>query len=280
MHFPDSISVSGSKDKTGDEKSDEDYLKEPPAKKMKRGGLQTTLKGMDSAGPGGSDSGPKESKWREVDSLLVFQYGPAVHSTKVASFDVDNTIIETSSGKKFATGPTDWKFMSQVTGKLKSLAKEGFKIIFITNQLGISKGKPTKQEFKKKTEDIASKLDVPLLVLASTTKDIYRKPCTGMWEHLLQHENGSVEIDMKSSFYVGDAAGREVGWLPGNHFYRCVVVFMIVGLLEQKKIEIPYLKTKIRTPEVLRSIIFSHVCQYGIGAATVGGQCLVQKFFL
>eukprot|EP00731_Ephydatia_muelleri_P037991 Em0621g4a len=39
--------------------------------------------------------------WKEVESLLVFQYGPQVNSTKVASFDLDNTLIKTVSGKDF-----------------------------------------------------------------------------------------------------------------------------------------------------------------------------------
>ena len=43
---------------------------------------------------------------------------------KIASFDIDNTIIATKSGKNFATGPSDWKWWSdQVIHKLKELNK-------------------------------------------------------------------------------------------------------------------------------------------------------------
>jgi len=204
-------------EKESSDSSDEAYLKETPAKKTKKTELnQTTLKSVTKSAQAvsASDAIQKLSTWNEVDSLLVFQYGLPVHSSKIAAFDIDNTIIETKSGKKFATGSTDWKFMNKVAERLKSLEAEGFRIVFITNQLGISKGKPTKQEFKKKTEDIASNLNISFLLLAATAKDIYRKPCTGMWNHLLQ-ENG-VEVDMKESFYVGDAAGREANWMPGK----------------------------------------------------------------
>ena len=37
-----------------------------------------------------------------------------------------------------------------------------------------------------------------------------------MWEHLVQHENGGVKVEKEASFFVGDAAGREAGWMPGG----------------------------------------------------------------
>lgn len=153
--------------------------------------------------------------WREGDNFLVFQYGPIVHSTKIASFDLDNTIIETLSGKKFATGSTDWKLMNKVVTKLTHLSNDGYKIVIFTNQLGINRGKPTKTEFKHKMESIAIKLRIPLLVMAAIMKDLYRKPCMGMWNHFLKEENGLVKVDKNTSFYVGDAAGREDKWIPG-----------------------------------------------------------------
>ena len=117
---------------------------------------------------------------------------------------------------RFATGPSDWKFMDKVLPKLRSLHGDGYKIVIITNQLGISKGKPTKPEFRKKMESITAKLEIPTLVIASTTKDIYRKPCMGMWEHLIVKENGGIEVNVEDSFYIGDAAGREAKWRPGE----------------------------------------------------------------
>lgn len=152
--------------------------------------------------------------WWQLDTLLVFQHGIPVNSSKIAAFDLDNTIIATSSGRRFATGPIDWKIMSGVTVKLKSYSVKGYKIVLLSNQLGISKGKPTKEEFKQKVEAVALKLGIPLLLMASTAKDKFRKPCSGMWDHLVKVENGGMEVDMTSSFYVGDAAGREVNWLP------------------------------------------------------------------
>ena len=220
-------------DSTNDTKEDEEKNSEsenqPPQKKVKidqedSKSIQQTLHSF-VEGPGSSSSLPKldlTPTWRENGTLLIMQYGPAVNSAKVASFDLDNTIIETSSGKKFATESSDWKLMKGVMKKLVSLSKEGYKVVFLTNQLGISKGKPTKTDFKQKIDSIAKQLQIPLLVMASTMKDMYRKPCIGMWKHLVEHENGEVVLDMKSCFYVGDAAGREKDWMPGRQSYKPV----------------------------------------------------------
>ena len=154
--------------------------------------------------------------WRDLDTLLVFQYGTPHNSPNIAAFDLDNTIIETASGRRFATGPTDWRVMKKVAEKLKSFSDKGYKIVLLSNQLGISKGKPTKSQFQTKVESIVAKLCVPLILLASLAKDVFRKPCIGMWDHLMKSENGDVQVDVESSFYVGDAAGREDAWSAGQ----------------------------------------------------------------
>jgi DNA 3'-phosphatase len=66
--------------------------------------------------------------------------------------------------------------------------------------------------------------DVPFRLYAATAKDGYRKPMLGMWWELEKVFNENVEIgkerqegvrcaltdaDIKSSFFVGDAAGRQ-----------------------------------------------------------------------
>ena len=212
------VDVSGIK--TSDVQTQDELERGPPSKKPRADShpVQATLRFSGCkptfASTSACDLEPKT--WKETDSMLVYQQGQPFHTANVAAFDVDSTIIETASGKKFATGPTDWKLMSQVASKLRALADEGFRVVLITNQLGIRKGKPTKADFRKKIEAVTTKLGIPLLLMASLTKDINRKPCTGMWDSLLQHENGGVDIDMKVSFYVGDAAGREAGWMPGT----------------------------------------------------------------
>lgn len=66
-------------------------------------------------------------------------------------------------------------------------------------------------------------LDVPLSVYAATESDEYRKPRLGMWREFLDDYDLDVSgVDLNSSFFVGDAAGR-----PGDHSQvdRLVFVF-------------------------------------------------------
>lgn len=166
-----------------------------------------------------SDSPPAEPmkvSWDDRGTMLVMNFGEPVNSQKIASYDLDGTLIETESGRKFAKSYKDWKLMFRVADKLRSLCKDGYKIVIISNQLGIAKGKPPVGDFKLKAEAIARKLNVPLLLLAATAKDKFRKPCVAMWEHLLASENGGVSVNPKESFYVGDAAGREANWKHGE----------------------------------------------------------------
>jgi len=53
-----------------------------------------------------------------------------------------------------------------------------------------------------------------LLVLMAAAKDQFRKPQTSMVDYMLQHLNQGMVMDVKSSFYVGDAAGRDVRCAP------------------------------------------------------------------
>lgn len=86
-----------------------------------------------------------------------------------------------------------------------------FKIVVFSNQNGLNSDKKI-NSFKFKIETILGEIDTPVLFLAALKKDIYRKPMTGMWDWFV--ENNGAEIDKSSSFYVGDAAGRQAEWKP------------------------------------------------------------------
>ena len=181
-----------------------------------------------------------EPKWEQTDSLLILRLGEPVYSTKIAGYDLDNTLIKTASGSTFSESPNDWKFKAKVTDKLQSLHQEGYRIVIMSNQLGISYGKPSVEDYKQKIEYIAQALKLPLLLLAATSKDKYRKPSVGMWDHLTGLENGGVTVDLKKSFYVGDAAGREAE--PGK--YLCMVSdFVCIELTVRAQFDVPHTVT-------------------------------------
>ncbi|XP_073816232.1 polynucleotide kinase 3'-phosphatase isoform X2 [Musca autumnalis] len=153
--------------------------------------------------------------WNDVEKgkMLVFTSKGVKASDKIASYDMDGTIIRTKSGNVFPKTCDDWMLnYPEVPKKLKCLNEDGFKICFFTNQGGIAKGKTDLNEFKQKIKQIISKLQVPVQAFIAITDGYYRKPLPGMWEHLERHCNNGVRISKEKSFYVGDAAGRpEIG---------------------------------------------------------------------
>lgn len=91
--------------------------------------------------------------------------------------------------------------------------------MIITNQGSVSlrnDPKTTKRDqrslgtFKTKVASVLSHFDFPILLLAATARDYYRKPRTGAWEELLDYldlDEGDGP-DLQASFFVGDAGGR------------------------------------------------------------------------
>lgn len=162
---------------------------------------------------------------------------------KLAAFDLDGTLIRTKSGSTFPRDENDWRFTyPDIQEKLHQLhEKSGYRIVIFTNQAGITSEKSLAC-FQNKISKISRVLGpaLPFDLIAATKKDVNRKPCTGMLQHLVRHllsdstlklpENtadfnsllavcdGDLLrnlIDMDQSFFVGDAAGRPHSWKTG-----------------------------------------------------------------
>lgn len=129
--------------------------------------------------------------------------------TKVAAFDLDGCLIGSSFGKKSKSGaPPEFQWWRpSIPTKLKEVYDEGYSVVIITNQ-ALRSGALT--EWKKKVPCIGAALpEVPFRLLAATARDGYRKPMPGMWYELERiFAQDGVQIDIESSFFVGDAAGR------------------------------------------------------------------------
>lgn len=152
----------------------------------------------------------------------------------INSFDLDDTLVKTKSGVKFARTADDWKWWNDIVPlKLKewinSKPNERLIVIF-TNQGGVTNNQqPAKPSvsFEKllgRLHLILTELSpLPVLLYAATKKSAadtklnkgspaelhkhYRKPGIGMWEHMVQDLGASVNTG--SLLYVGDAAGRK-----------------------------------------------------------------------
>lgn len=104
---------------------------------------------------------------------------------QIAAYDLDGTIILTKSGRVFPKDKDDWTLANgAVKPKIAKMLSEGYKVVILTNQAGIGRGKTNVNEFKSKVENIISALNVPVQVFISATNSIYRKPAPGMWTYL------------------------------------------------------------------------------------------------
>uniref|UniRef100_A0A9J8BE69 Polynucleotide kinase 3'-phosphatase n=1 Tax=Cyprinus carpio carpio TaxID=630221 RepID=A0A9J8BE69_CYPCA len=152
-----------------------------------------------------------QSHWQQIGSLLLFTAAGVPDSSKIAGFDIDGCIITTKSGKVFPTSPDDWRILfPEIQPRLASLLKKGYKVVFFTNQMGISRGKLRPEVFKSKVEDILQTLQLPVQVFASTAPGIYRKPVIGMWEHLCE----KFAINIGLQFHTPEE--YFLGWKPAQ----------------------------------------------------------------
>ncbi|KAH8162490.1 hypothetical protein CIB48_g5746 [Xylaria polymorpha] len=176
----------------------------------------------------GGDDGPP--------TLLVGRFEPEggeknIERRKIAAFDLDSTLIVTSSGKKFATDGADWKWWDPtVPTRLRKLyAEEGYRVVILSNQAGLTlhpdpsakgpknAGKPKVANFKQKCAAVLARLDIPTTVYAATARDLYRKPRGGMWrEACADYGIPEAEVDLANSVFVGDAGGRTAAVAEGK----------------------------------------------------------------
>ncbi|KAJ1917069.1 DNA kinase/phosphatase Pnk1 [Mycoemilia scoparia] len=174
------------------------------------------------------------TEWREYGTpdpvLFVATYNNPQPSTKIAAFDLDYTIISPKGKHLRSKNGDDWMFWHpDVPSKLRQLHSDGFRILILSNQYGLAiktkseakKKLEKRKEFKYKVGNVFKQLGVPITLLAAIQHDVFRKPSVGMWEWFkrVESNNGKrgqvVEIDMESSFFVGDAAGRPDNWVKG-----------------------------------------------------------------
>lgn len=151
----------------------------------------------------------------------------------------DSTLISTSSGNIFAKDAGDWKWWhASVPSTLRQLHADGYHMIrpyekdkdlaeidnryqvaVLSNQgsiglrndpKSIKSDQKSLSNFKSKANSVFDQLNLPIILLAASARDQYRKPRTGMWTELLDELDLDVGggPDLGASFFVGDAGGR------------------------------------------------------------------------
>lgn len=163
---------------------------------------------------GGVGSSTVETgKWYRPAQNFYMYIGDRVNSLltpntpiRVAGFDLDDTIITTIDGG-FRKSADDIVLIPSRVEALKAAIAQGYLVVIFTNQF--SRSEAELQLNYSRIVNVLGILNLPVILCMATAKDNFRKPETGMWTYI---ESVYPGIDRKSSFYVGDAAGR-----PGDH---------------------------------------------------------------
>jgi len=131
------------------------------------------------------------------------------NNLKIASFDLDHTLIKTKTGGIFPKSFDDWQpLYGNIKDKLQELLNTDYIIVIFTNQKKIPKDNI--QFFCQKIVNIMTFFEIPsdkYTYYISYLDNAYRKPMTGMFDAFMSN-NFIVSIDKINSFYCGDAAGR------------------------------------------------------------------------
>nr|XP_014289578.2 uncharacterized protein F21D5.5 [Halyomorpha halys] len=168
---------------------------------------------------------------------------------KVASFDLDGTLIKCKSGEhpKDHTNWTLWE--DSVRIELYNLHNNGYKIIIFTNQVGILRPNSSIKLhlFKSKIESVINQIGIPVQIYMATYHGgPYRKPIPGMWK--IMELNSKVKANLEQSFFVGDSAGREKDFAASDRIFaeNIGLKFYTPEEFFLKELPCPYLELKYR----------------------------------
>lgn len=135
---------------------------------------------------------------------------------KVLFVDLDDTLIETISGKTFPQGIWDMRLKFSVLDRIKEL--QPLYIFIVTNQGGIEKGLVNQKNFNYKAEYIIRSIREYTSVLnvqydfcpTNDPNNFYRKPNVGMLENLMRRYILAIdEVKKEDCLMIGDASGKE-----------------------------------------------------------------------
>ena len=167
-----------------------------------------------------NNNGLEGVKWQAKHASLLVRIDhscPNKRSSKIACFDLDETLQKTKSGRKpYATHENDFTFRdASVKDVLNVLHENGYKIVIFSNQGMVKSAVDGKKagQIRKRLEIFAKEIDGAKFDFYAATqsgeKDVkgYRKPNVGMWREMLSRREGA-STTLTSTFYVGDAANR------------------------------------------------------------------------
>ncbi|KAK9802663.1 hypothetical protein WJX73_002423 [Symbiochloris irregularis] len=157
-----------------------------------------------------------KDNWTIHPPTLLHRDFDSQQSSKIAAFDLDDTLVKLKSSSNWPVDANDFKlFNKRVPAKLKEILDEGYKIVIFSNQGSIKQALEGKasEKARGRADNIMAELGIPAHVFYATANDkieddLFRKPRPGMWDLLVREHLGGKAPDLKKCYYVGDAAGR------------------------------------------------------------------------
>ena len=142
---------------------------------------------------------------------------------KIIVIDRDGVINKDPAGwtkHNYVTCPEDFHFLPGAKEAIKRLSENGFDIIIVSNQAGISKGYYSEKELESVTRKMLEGLEASGGIIKKVYYCLHqdkdscdcRKPKTGM----LDRAEKELGINVKGSFFIGDGkvdieAGQKKG---------------------------------------------------------------------
>jgi bifunctional polynucleotide phosphatase/kinase len=132
---------------------------------------------------------------------MILKPSKPSQSHKWAVFDFDGTLVKPKQHRRFPKDATDWEWVHpRVPEVLHEWAKKKYRMVLLTDQ--------TKAWKLDMIKDVIRLLDIPFTVIIGGWEGAPKKPDTTAFQSLIPKKG----LNMKLSFYVGDAAGREGDW--------------------------------------------------------------------
>ena len=109
-------------------------------------------------------------EWKYYDTIGIYSNksscgsGTELNDSEpaiVAAFDLDNTIITTSSGALIPKNKNDWKFMNEkVPLVIENLMKNGYTVIILSNQAGSTRSIISRKRIESIIEAVTTELNL------------------------------------------------------------------------------------------------------------------------
>jgi D-glycero-D-manno-heptose 1,7-bisphosphate phosphatase len=122
---------------------------------------------------------------------------------------LDNTLISTRSGQKYALHSEDWKLNLQVVEAIREFTDKSYLIFIITNQVQIEQGLVNEKTFNRKLDLITSTLEKDLKLKKGSITCEY---CTNSSEFKYLPNPGMIyqlalefELSVKESYFIGNS---------------------------------------------------------------------------